>query len=339
MTTCNGKTVLDFKREQDLICNGNWMLSRYYCDEGDIVRNFLSFNAVFEINPFEIGVNRRAQRKAHREKLIELIQLLDLKDLMPQSVLSLSNGEMRRVIFARALLKGHKRLEMVSPMAGLDTAHRKLFEQAIEVQGKKGFEISIINNDNDGNAPAPQISVTIKKQIPKSDRKNGKGTAVVKINNLTIRIGRKTLFKNLSWTIWPGERWLLCGPNGSGKTTLLALMTGDSPLAYAHDIQLFGIPRATGNNLHQVRSRIASVSPEMQAYHGKEPEELLNEALAQNPELLLLDEPCYNLDAKSTRKMLSTINRWLKKHPHVAAVCVAHRAHHVPATFNRIINL
>ena len=64
--------VLDLQSEQADICDGKWMQSRYYCDDGDRVRDFLSFNSVFEVNPFEVGVNRRVERKAYRAKFQEI---------------------------------------------------------------------------------------------------------------------------------------------------------------------------------------------------------------------------------------------------------------------------
>ena len=67
---------------------------------------------------------------------------------------------------------------------------------------------------------------------------------------------RRKLFDNFSWTIRQGERWVLRGPNGSGKTTLMALITGDSPLAYANDVKVFGQPREPGHELHAIRRRI-----------------------------------------------------------------------------------
>jgi ABC-type molybdenum transport system ATPase subunit/photorepair protein PhrA len=116
-------------------------------------------------------------------------------------------------------------------------------------------------------------------------------------------------------------------------------MTGDSPLAYAYDICLFGVPRAIGNNLSKVRRRIAMVSPEMQAYLGLTPEALLDQALEKEPDLLLLDEPCYNLNAKDAKRVVARIERWIKKHPSVTVVCVAHSALHVPAGFDHVLNL
>jgi ABC-type molybdenum transport system ATPase subunit/photorepair protein PhrA len=321
--------VFDLQGEQADICDGKWMQARYYCDDGDRVRDFLSFNSVFEVNPFEIGVNRRAARKAHRVKLQEVVEALELTRLLPQNFLSLSNGEMRRVLFARAILKNPEELVLVSPMAGLDIAHRAMFQGVIDMLMNQGVDISIVGDEESLNPIE-----AVKNKERDCDRK-----PVVEMRDITVRFGRRTLFENLSWTIREGERWLLCGPNGSGKTTLLAFMTGDSPLAYAYDIRLFGVPRAIGNNLSKVRRRIAMVSPEMQAYLGLTPEALLDQALEKEPDLLLLDEPCYSLTAKTAEKVVARVERWVKKRPSATVVCVAHSASHVPAGFDHILDL
>ena len=88
-----------------------------------------------------------------------------------------------------------------------------------------------------------------------------------------------------------------------------------------------------------MRRRIAMVSPEMQAYLGLTPEALIDQALAKEPDLLLLDEPCYNLNAKDAKRVVARIERWIKKHPSVTVVCVAHSASHVPAGFHHVLNL
>lgn len=336
METDEGGYVLDLQREQADACDGKWMQSRYYCDEGVRVRDFLSFNRVFGINPFEVGADRRAERKFYRARFPEVVEALELARLLPLNFPSLSNGEMRRVLFARALLKNPGRLVLVSPMAGLDAVHQAMFRRVIDTLESRGVNITIAGG---GKTVDPRDAVK-----RNSIRRPGKDAdsprkAVVEMNGVTLRFGRRTLFENLSWTIREGERWLLCGPNGSGKTTLLALMTGDSPLAYSYDIRLFGVPRAIGNDLSKVRRRIAAVSPEMQAYLGIPPETLLEEAFAKEPDLLLLDEPCYNLNAKDARRAVARIGQWLENHPSVTAVCVAHSAAHVPAGFAKVLEL
>ncbi len=327
----NGEVVivLDLQCEQADICNGKWMQSRYYCDDGDRVRDFLSFNSVFEINPFEVGKNRRVERKAYRAKFQEVVEALELTRLLPQNFQSLSNGEMRRVLFARAILKNPKKFILVSPMAGLDVSHVTMFKSVIDMLKNQGVDISVVDDEETVN-PIDAV---------KNNESDSNRKVVVEMRDLTLRFGRRTLFENFSWIIREGERWLLCGPNGSGKTTLLAFMTGDSPLAYAYDISLFGVPRAIGNNLSKVRRRIAMVSPEMQAYLGLTPEVLIDQALAKEPDLLLLDEPCYNLNSKDANRVVARIERWIKKHPSVTVVCVAHSASHVPAGFDHVLNL
>jgi ABC-type molybdenum transport system ATPase subunit/photorepair protein PhrA len=330
MTTPENTTVIDLRSEQADVCAGNWMQERYYSDGGARVRDLLSFASVFGVHPFEVGVDRRAERAAYRAKRGVCANLLDLGPLMRRPVLGLSNGEMRRVLFARAVLRSAGALALVSPTAGLDPRQRSRFARAIDALRDAGLDIRVVA---DGDDTDPREAVAGRPPRPTG------GKAVVEIGGLTLRLGSRTLFRNLSWTGREGERRVLCGPNGSGKTTLLALLTGDSPLAYAHDIRLFGVPRANGHDLARTRRRIASVSPEMQAYLGVPADALLERALARRPDLLLLDEPCCNADGRTARRLLSRVDDWLKRHPRAAAVCVAHRASHVPKGFDRLLDL
>ena len=44
--------------------------------------------------------------------------------------------------------------------------------------------------------------------------------AVVSLDGVSVRRGRRTILGPLDWTVRAGERWVVVGPNGSGKTTL-----------------------------------------------------------------------------------------------------------------------
>lgn len=163
---------------------------------------------------------------------------------------------------------------------------------------------------------------------------------MIEVKNLSKSYGEKTVFSGLSLTLPDTGILALTGANGSGKTTLLSLITGDSPQSYACDVTVFGRRRgAEGVALADVRAKIGTVSPEQQIYLGESPEELLAEAFRKRPRLLLLDEPCYNQPPAATKRILKTISGWLDNHPRVAAVCVSHRAEHVPAGFTHELAL
>lgn len=98
------------------------------------------------------------------------------------------------------------------------------------------------------------------------------GEPVVKLNNVKIAYGERTILKELSLTINKGERWALSGENGAGKSTLLSLVCADNPQGYACDIELFGRKRGTGETIWDIKRHIGYVSPEMhRAYHYNAP--------------------------------------------------------------------
>ncbi|WP_131745303.1 ABC-F family ATP-binding cassette domain-containing protein [Frankia sp. Cppng1_Ct_nod] len=54
------------------------------------------------------------------------------------------------------------------------------------------------------------------------------GKDVYDVEDVTLRLGGRTLFENLTWRLGAGDRVGLVGVNGSGKTTLLRLLTGQA---------------------------------------------------------------------------------------------------------------
>ena len=96
-----------------------------------------------------------------------------------------------------------------------------------------------------------------------SDGNNYDSEEVVKLNEVSIRYGDRTILKELDWTVRRGEKWALSGENGAGKSTLLSLVCADNPQSYACDISLFGRKRGTGESIWEIKKHIGYVSPEM----------------------------------------------------------------------------
>ena len=78
---------------------------------------------------------------------------------------------------------------------------------------------------------------------------------MLKINNLSIRVGKKEIVKNISWQIKPGEIQVLMGPNGSGKSTFAQALAGQN------FYKTFG-------NVSLDDHRILKLSPDQRAKRG-----------------------------------------------------------------------
>ncbi len=367
----NCAALVSFSQQAAAAREVGWMQARYYADDGEPVRDYLSYSSVWEVNPYEVGAKRPETRAAYRGRLARLTRLLALNRLLDRPLVALSNGEMRRVLIARALAKGPALLVLDDPTAGLDVSRRAKLKDVVSALARRGTAVVWAYRHTDelpdgvskwlditpakdgfslSAVPAPKAlkaadaSSIVPPPCPTraaSHRRQTSpiGRAVVEINHLSLEFGRRPLFEDFSWTVHSGERWILRGGNGSGKTTLFALITGDSPLAYASDVRVFGQRRSVGAELAKIRRRIGLVSPELQACTGLGPEALLDAAIARRPDLLLLDEPFLNLPRGAVRAAMRRIESFLASRPKATAILVSHRADESPKGFGRILDL
>jgi molybdate transport system ATP-binding protein len=366
--------LVSFAQQRAAARKGGFLQARYHslvddAGPGDTVADVLGFYRVFDVNPFEVGRSYRKERRAYAAARRRLAPLFRLDELMDRPFLALSNGETRRVLLARALLANPALLVLDDPCAGLDADRREQLKALLNELAVQGMAllVAVRHEDEIPSCVTKVVRVgaggreeqgqdpqdTQDPQVPRDglgvlgvmgvpgvlDTPLASGVPVVELRDIRIAFGRRKLFDGFSWTVRRGERWVLHGPNGSGKTTLLSLITGDNPLAYANDVTVFGTRRGPGAELAKVRRRIGMVSPEQQAYLGLDADELLDMALRKNPDLLLLDEPCLNLDAAAAKRLRARVARYLKRHPSCTAICVAHRADDVPPGFTLAVRL
>ena len=133
--------LLSFAQQAEEDGRTGWPQARYYGEEGRTVAEFLSFNAIYEVNPYEVGARYPETRRAYRERLNALMVLLDLQMFRDRPVIALSNGETRRVLLARALARKPKLLVLDDPAAGLDTRQQAQLKHVLTTLAKNGLSI------------------------------------------------------------------------------------------------------------------------------------------------------------------------------------------------------
>ncbi len=417
------RLAMDYPDEVALVTFGaqaaasgsDWVAARYYGSiEYDFrtVDDMLSYESVNGINPFEVRPPERTQRAQFKRLKAWIVEQLALKPLLDRWTVKLSNGEHRRLMLARAVLRQTPILVLDDPFAGLDGTMRQTVQQLLDELVTRGCTLVVMVRHEDEIPQCATHRLRLKdlnvvsqgRFTPKaiteptrfSFKKNPpslKTPTVLSIRDLTLKLDHGTLYHRLQWEVHEGERWVIVGANGSGKTTLFALITGDSPMSYACDIERFGKRLGPGVPLWSIRSRMAMVSPETQAFmdvtqtveaavfsglfnregQRKRPTpsqrkfaiELLTRlglhehlhatigtlsagivrlilvvrALVSNPDLLLLDELCMNLEVSEQRKLLRLLDALLKDRPQLTVLAIAHRKEHIPPHFNRVLQL
>jgi molybdate transport system ATP-binding protein len=93
-----------------------------------------------------------------------------------------------------------------------------------------------------------------------NSREGTEESPLVELRDVTVGWSGRKVLDRISWTVRPGEHWLIRGPNGSGKTTLLELITGDNPQGFSNDVRLFGRRRGSGETIWELKARMGIIS-------------------------------------------------------------------------------
>jgi molybdate transport system ATP-binding protein len=232
-----------------------------------------------------------------------VIALLGIEDLQHKRVAQLSNGEMRKVLIAQALIRKPRLLILDNPFTGLDRQFRARLKELIEsmIDGLEQDRIGIIvvttrwdeippgithvlvledghviaqgaANEITSKRPARRIPAVERTpdRVPKHDPDQTVTFPVlVRMRDVRVDYNGTPILNHVHWTIQQGENWALLGPNGSGKTTLLSLIIGDNPQAYANDISLFGRRRGSGESIWDIKKHIGWIAPELHLHYPK----------------------------------------------------------------------
>lgn len=237
------------------------------------------------------------------EALHHLLSLFQIESLLPKRLIYLSSGELRKFLIVRALLARPRILVLDNPFIGLDAASRELLVEMLgQLVALHDVQVVLLLS-NPADIPAMVTDVLplyrhtllppmtreafladralIARLFPSEGgamaapvllpvdpaRQPATHRVTLRMEQVTIAYGTRTILKALDWEVKNGEKWSLSGPNGAGKSTLLSLVYADNPQSYANTFYLFDRKRGSGESIWEIKRRIGYVSPEMHLYY------------------------------------------------------------------------
>jgi len=245
-------------------------------------------------------VTRRPTR-AEQARVAQTMDALNIRALADAPIDRLSQGQLRKVLIARALIGNPDILILDEVGVGLDVSSRRELLEAVQRTVAQGIQLLITTHRRDEIIPAVTHVLELKagriawlgqrEDLPApSGRKaeqlgwqtldaaaiDQRATApppfllnIIKASVADAE-GNALILRDVTWRVNPGEHWAILGDNGAGKSTLLRLILGELWPAHGGTIERFVDqlhPRLS--SVWEVKQRIGYVSCEFQArYHA-----------------------------------------------------------------------
>jgi len=279
------------------------------------------------------GVHRtdiplHAASDVDRRRVGAILRRLRIEPLAARRFLTLSYGERRLTLLARALASRPKMLLLDELLNGLDEANHERARRWLEgtARSKLPWVLST-HRLEDVPASATHALVLERGRIvyqgtvrrapltrwlarsvgtratawPRPRARESSDDGLVRLANAHVHLDEHIALKDVSLTIHAGECWVVHGHNGSGKTTLLRTLYGDHGVAVGGRIERAGIE--PGVPLQVFKQRVGLVAPHLQADH---PQDLTADAVVQSGRhaSIGLNEPPSAADRAAARRAL-----------------------------------
>jgi molybdate transport system ATP-binding protein len=255
----------------------------------------LTVTQVVTTGLFDEDIPLTRANRVQSARVTRLLKRFALWSLCRRRFLTLSYGQRRRVLVARALAGDPKVLLLDEVFNGLDKASSRLLRAALEQPGMRGpawilsthraVELPssvthvahvragrIVSAGPVGKAPPQSTGARAAKQArvgqsitPKPLVARSASEPLVRIRNANVFRDYRPVLKDFDWTLNAGEHWAVTGRNGSGKSTLLMMIYGDLHPALGGTVERRGVP--FGTHIEAWKKRVGFVSPELQAEH------------------------------------------------------------------------
>lgn len=224
-----------------------------------------------------------------------MLNQMGLGTLRDAAFRTLSQGQLRKVLIARALVRKPRILICDEIGVGLDPLARAALMSTIESVAQAGTQIILVSHRREewipsitnelhlhegrvvgsqahalGGCSAPAQRARAPHPLGRNPAPRHVGSSdvpLIEIQNANVAVdeGRLVVLKQLNWSILPGQHWFVSGPNGAGKTTLLKFLLGELSAHRDGHIARFG---ECGGSVLEIKKQIGYVSPELQVRYG-----------------------------------------------------------------------
>lgn len=223
-----------------------------------------------------------------RVRVQRLLASLGSAHLALRPFLSLSYGERRIVLLARALAAHPRLLLLDEVLNGLDAGHRGrilawlgrcnrrlpwvLSTHRIEDVPAGATHALVLDHGRVAYRGPLRGAPLARFLVPRSGtdrprRRRGYGARLVRLTNARVYLNERRVLAGLSLTVRAGQWWVVHGHNGSGKTTLLRTLYGDHGVAVGGHVERSGV--APGVPLEAFRRQVGLIAPHLQAEHPR----------------------------------------------------------------------
>ena len=229
---------------------------------------------------------------ADRVQITRLLTQLHIAHLSRRRFLTLSYGERRLVLLARALAARPALLLLDEVCSGLDTGHRQRLLQRLDAGARSHMPwVYTTHHVQDMPRSATHLAVLRDGRLLQAGKltaaalqrafaapvvrgkarapapKPIKAEPLLQLRKASVYVEGTRLLQGLTFTVNAGDCWVVHGGNGAGKSTLLRTLYGDYPVAVGGSITRAGIE--PGVPLAEFRLWTSLIAPQLQTDHGQ----------------------------------------------------------------------
>ncbi len=241
---------------------------------------------------------------AHRATIAALAGRLDITHLLPRRFLTLSYGERRLVLLARAVATRPRLLLMDELLNGLDGArHANALAFLAATRRSRLPWILSVHRPQDVPASATHALILEAGRIAyrgalsraplaewfaratgsagaaarslaaaargssRARRQDGRARILVRLTSADVYLDEQRVLSGITLCVRRGECWVVHGANGSGKSTLIRTLYGDHGVAAGGRIERAGI--VPGVPLESFKRKVGLVAPHLQTDHPR----------------------------------------------------------------------